>query len=116
MFGPLALDIQKTNLQNTMVKYNFSEDGTVLTIRDSYTVPKKDFQKTLNQIKALHGNMPIFQRTDKSLKREWAVHNFCYIIGYKRERTKDCDLDLPSDKPEWVYKFIGWLVWPFIKK
>lgn len=54
-----------------MVKYKFSEDGSVLTIYDSYTVPKADFQKTLNQIKALHRNQPIFQRTDKSLKKEW---------------------------------------------
>lgn len=98
-----------------MVKYKFSEDGSVLTIYDSYTVPKAAFQKTLNQIKAIHRNQPIFQRTDKSLKKEWATHNFCYMIGYKRSHTKDCDFDIPSDKPEWLYCLVGTLVWLFIK-
>lgn len=97
-----------------MISYNFSNDGTTLTLHDSYKITKAEFQKTLNQIKALHGDMPIFQRTDKSLKREIAVHNFCYNIGIQRERTKDCDLDLPCDKPEWVYILVGWLVTPFI--
>lgn len=98
-----------------MVKYNFSEDGTILTIRDSHSVSKKKFQRELNSIKALHQGKPIFQRTDKSLKREWAVHNFCYLIGYQRDRTKDCDFDIPCDKPEWIYKIFGSLIWPFIQ-
>lgn len=98
-----------------MVKYKFSNDGACLTIYDSYAVPKADFQKTLNQIKAIHGHQPIFQRDDNSLKKEWATHNFLYLIGYKRSQTKDTDLDIHCDKPEWLYKFIGWLVWPFIK-
>lgn len=98
-----------------MVKYKFSEDGSVLTIYDSYTVPKADFQKTLNQIKAIHGHQPIFQRDDNSLKKEWATHNALYVLHYKRSRTKDCDFDNPCDKPEWLYCLVGTLVWPFIK-
>ena len=98
-----------------MVKYKFSSDGTVLTIYDSAFVPKADYQKTLNQIKAIHGSQPIFQRSDRSLKAEWAVHSFCYMIGYKKDQTKDCDFDLLCDKPEWLYMLIGALVWPFLK-
>jgi len=98
-----------------MIRYSFSNDGSTLTLYDSYTVSKHDFQNTLNQIKALHKTKPIFQRSDFSLKMEWTVHNFLYQIGYKRERTKDCDLDLPCDKPEWIYKVIGIMVWLFIK-
>ena len=98
-----------------MVKYKFSEDGSVLTIYDSYTVPKADFQKTLNQIKSIHGNKKIFERTDNSLKKEWATHNALYGLHYKRSRTKDCDFDNPCDKPEWLYCVIGTLVWSFIK-
>lgn len=97
------------------VKYKFSDDGSVLTIYDSYMVSKKDFQKTLNQIKALHGDKKIFERSDFSLKSEWRVHNFLYCVGYKRERTKDADLDNPCDKPEWVYEVLGVIIWPFIK-
>lgn len=98
-----------------MVKYKFSDSGCVLTIFDSCSVPKMDFQKTLNQIKAINGSQPIFLRSDFSLKMEWAVHNFCYRVGYERERTKDCDFDLPCDRPEWVYGLVGILVWLFIK-
>ena len=98
-----------------MINYQFSSDGTVLTLFDSYTVSKHKFQATLNSIKALHGKEPIFNRSDKSLKREWSFHNFLYMIHYKRERTKDCDLDYPSDHPEWMYNIFGLLVWPFIK-
>lgn len=98
-----------------MVRYKFSEDGTVLTIYRSCDISKKDFQKTLNQIKAFHKDKPIFQRTDKSLKSEIAVHNFCYNMGFYRDRTKDCDLDFPCDKPEWIYIILGAIVWPFIK-
>lgn len=97
-----------------MVRYNFSNDGRTLTLYESHTIHKDGFQKMLNQIKAIHGSMPIFQRTDESLKRELAVHNFLYGIGYQRQRTKDADLDLPCDKPEWVYIALGWIVWPFI--
>lgn len=95
--------------------YHFSENGTVLTIKDSYLVPKKNFQGVLNSIKALHGSKPIFRRSDTSLKREWAVHNAAYALHYKREQTKDADLDIPADKPEWLYIAVGTIVWPFIK-
>lgn len=98
-----------------MVKYSFSQGGTVLTIYDSCSVPKSDFQKTLNQIKALHGEQPIFYRSDFSLKMEWAVHNFCHQVGFYKERTKDCDFDIPCNLPEWVYEAVGVLVWVFVK-
>ena len=98
-----------------MVKYKFSNDGYCLTIYDSHAVPKADFQKTLNQIKAIHGTQPIFQRDDNSLKKEWATHNALYGLHYKRSQTKDCDFDIPSDKPEWLYCLVGTLVWLFIK-
>lgn len=97
-----------------MAKYKFSEDGSTLTIFDCYKYPKETYQKELNQIKAIHGDKKIFERTDLSLKREWAVHAALYDLHYRRERTKDADLDNPCDKPEWVYMFLGWIVWPFL--
>ena len=111
------VDIPKTNpkTDKTMVKYSFSQGGTVLTIYDSCAVPKSYFQKKLNQIKALHGEQPIFYRSDYSLKMEWAVHNFCHQVGFYKERTKDCDFDIPCNLPEWVYEAVGVLVWVFVK-
>lgn len=99
-----------------MIKYKFSEGaGSALTLYDSYAVSKKDFQKTLDDIRKIEGgDKKIFERTDKSLKREWACHNFAYMLGYERDRTKDCDLDNPCDRPEWIYKLVGFFVWIFI--
>ena len=87
----------------------------MLTILDGWKVSKRDFQRELDGIKKNEGAIPIFRRSDFSLKMEWAVHNFLYCIGYQRERTKDADLDNPCDKPEWVYEVLGVLVWLWIK-
>lgn len=95
-----------TNDINTdAMKYKITQ--TRLHIIDACSISKKDFQKTLNQIKAIHGKSLVFRRSDLSLKREWAFHNF--------RRRRDCDLDFPCAGKEWLYKVAGWLVWPFIK-
>lgn len=60
---------------------------------DSYLVSKKDFQKQLTMIRNLHPNIPLWNRSDASIKREWATHNLLYSLGIARERTKDCDLN-----------------------
>ena len=98
-----------------MVEYSFSIDGSVLTIFDSWKVSKHNFRFELTEIKDANPDKKIFERTTESLINEWAVHSFCYMIGYQRERTKDCDFDNPCDKPEWLYCLLGNLVWIFIK-
>lgn len=98
-----------------MIEYKFSNDGRVLTIYDSYKYSKNVFKTELTKLKALYTDMPIFGRSINSLVKEWATHNALYCLGYERERTKDVDLDIPSDHPEWMYKVIGTIVWPFIK-
>lgn len=96
-----------------MIKYKITKSN--LHIPDSYLVEKKRIPGILAQIKAIHPDSDVWKRSFISLQREWTVHNFCYKINFKRERTKDCDLDYPCDKPEWVYKTIGFLIWPFVK-
>ena len=56
----------------------------------------------------------VFDRCLTSLKLEWICYNFLYMIGYERERTKDCDLDNPCDHPEWMYIVGGIAVWLFV--
>lgn len=56
----------------------------------------------------------VFMRSFFSLKMEWICHNFLYGIGYKRNQTKDVDLDNPPDRPEWQYIVCGLLVWIFV--
>lgn len=91
-------------------------------IENSYAVSKKYFNKVLadREWEAYEHNFEseigVFRnRSQFSMKMEWAVHNFCYAIGYERERTKDVDLDYPQ---KWYvrigYAVVGVLVWCFI--
>lgn len=84
-------------------------------ITDSCTISKKLFEPILKDTKKDYPDSKVWERSMKSLCAEWAVHNFCYMIGFQKERTKDCDLDNPCDKPQWLYMILGSLVWPLIK-
>lgn len=81
-------------------------------IPNSYQYPKCLFDQILDKYE---DSEVMKHRTRFSLKMEWAVHNFCYAIGYKRDQTRDVDLDYPCDRPEWIYKICGILCWIFIK-
>ena len=83
-------------------------------INDSYKVRGRSFQDVLELIHT-SGGTDVFDRGYFSLKMEWAVHNFLYKIHFKRERTKDVDLDNPCDLPEWIYKILGCMVWIIIR-
>lgn len=96
-----------------MIKYKITKSN--LHIPDSYLIEKKKFPRILAQIKGIHPESDVWKRSFLSLSRELAVHNFCYAIHFKRKQTKDCDLDYPCDKPEWVYKLVGLIVWVFVK-
>lgn len=93
-----------------MVRYKFYGSGSVLRIYGGRAVKKADFQKELSHIRALHKTKPIFRRSDRSLVAEWAIHN-----ALRSADKTDCDFDYPSDRPEWFNRFLGALVWPFIK-
>ena len=99
-----------------MVDYDLSKSN--LCICDSYKVRKCKMKSELLNIKNDAENdgfeTDVFKRSMFSLKMEWIFHNFLYIIGYKRERTKDTDLDNPCDHPEWLYITLGLLVWLFV--
>ncbi len=89
-----------------------------LHIDNSYKVRKWKMREYLESVKKYaerHGvETVVFERSFFSLKMGWIAHNFLYEIGFKRERTKDCDLDNPCDRPEWVYVVCGILVWLFV--
>lgn len=83
---------------------------------ESYKVSKKDFQKELNQIHILHPDCEVWNRSNCSLKLEWACHNFLYALHYKRAQTGDADLDYPQTL--WTRiknSVVGVIGWIFIK-
>lgn len=88
---------------------------SVLTIYDSYKVRKWNMCRVLRRIKCKNTlSTTVFQRSFFSMKMEWICHNFLHQFGYEPERTRDVDLDNPTDRPEWEYIFFGLLVWIFV--
>lgn len=67
---------------------------------DSHFVCKRKMGRELTSIRNLHPTCGLWQRSEGSLKREWASHNLAYILGIKRNKTKDCDLDYT---PKWYH-------------
>ena len=70
-------------------------------IEDSYKVNRKDdMQIVLTDIRANHslGESDVLKRTDKSLIKEWCVHDVLYNLHLFREHTKDVDLNYPQSK------------------
>ena len=78
------------------MKIEVTKNNTHIT--DSYKVKNKGvmFSILMNtRIKySNNSDLAIHKRTLDSMVREWRAHNFLYEIKYKRERTKDVDLDI----------------------
>lgn len=95
-----------------MVRYQ-SDRGRI-NIIDSAFVEKKYFERTLGTIKYETKDSPVWNRTIFSLEMEWAVHNFAYLIGFRKDKAKDVSFEYPC-KYQILYNIIGVIVWPFIK-
>lgn len=88
------------------MKYKITRDNIHLI--DSWKVPKRRFVRELARIRYIHPECEVWRRSERSLEREWAVHNLLYSLGLFRSRTKDCDLDWPQKWPiRAAYDVIG---------
>ena len=83
-----------------------------INILNSYEIQKSQFIPILEEIKSKYPEHGVWNRSMKSLEREWAVHNFLYSIGFKKEKTKDVSLDYPQP---WYAK-IGYFIFGGISK
>ena len=77
-----------------------------INLLDSYRISKKDFSEVLEEKRGLYPQNPVWNRSIKSLKREWALHNFLYLLGVARKKTKHVFLDYPQ---KW-YARLGYFV------
>ena len=97
-------------------QFNYSVSENNIHLESSFTVPKVDFEHELTQIREQHPDSRVWNRSLKSLKLEWAVHNALHALRFLRNRTSDTDLNWPQG---WIfrigYSILGRLVWPFIK-
>lgn len=88
------------------MKYRIFADRVKLI--DSYLVSKTKFGRELQSIRNLHPACPLWQRSEGSLKREWATHNLAYALGIRREKAKDCDLNyIPKWYQNLAYGVVG---------
>lgn len=87
------------------MKYKIYSDRVKLL--DSYLVPKAKYGRELQSIRNLHPNLPLWNRSEGNIRREWASHNLAYSLGIKRSKTKDCDLNF---EPKWYVKLAYFIV------
>lgn len=96
------------------MQYTISSNN--LHVKSSFEIPKKDFERELMAVRAEHPESQVWNRSIRSLVREWATHNAFYALGIFRSRTAHMDLNWPQG---WLFRLgyviIGALVWPFIK-
>ena len=96
------------------MKYDVSENN--IHLRSSYEVSKEDFERVLVAIREQYPNCHVWNRSIRSLMREWAAHNAFHALGLIREQAADTDLNWPQ---KWYTRFgymiAGAIVWPFIK-
>ena len=89
---------------------------TNIQLKSSFEVKKEDFERELLAMREAHPESLVWNRSIKSLKREWAAHNAFHALGVFKSKTADVDLDWPQN---WLtrlgYYVVGVVVWPFIK-
>ena len=97
-----------------MMYYNVTDRD--IHIENSYEVSKKDFKNVLKYIKNTYNCEAFYYRTIYDMECEWAVHNFCYNIGFMKDKTAHLDLDYPLAWPiRLLYIVTGSIARLFIK-
>ena len=96
------------------MQFEITSDNIHIT--SSFEVRKDDFERELLAMREAHPESLVWNRSIKSLKREWAAHNAFHALGVFRTKTADVDLDWPQN---WLFRIgyavAGAVVWPFIK-
>lgn len=105
------LDIMEEREKNVVVivdKRTSSDPN--MQIQDSYRITKTKQQKEIAQLMLNYNTSnpvePVWSRTLDSLVEEWKLHNFAYNLGYKQERTGDCDFN-NADEGMGFWDFVG---------
>lgn len=80
-----------------------------IQIVDSYEVSKYRFDGIIERIKnGFPNHIVALNRSNNSIKKEWAVHNLLYKLGLWRNRTQNLDINYPlSDFEKVIYNIFG---------
>lgn len=93
----------------------YSITQTSLHLYDASTIKKREIDKRLNSIQALHPKSRIWERGRRSLRREWAAQKALFRMGINRERTKDCVFRYPQPfSGRFAGALLGSIAWVFL--
>lgn len=105
---------KKKSLKMDVYDFKVTITSNNINIKNSYKVTSRERMKViLNIIKEYVEDYdegietPFDHRSIKSMVREWVAHNNLYTLGYKKEQTKDIDLDYPQ---KWYISVIYWVL------
>ena len=83
-------------------------------IEDSYKIKTlNDMYSRLAKEELLDSTSLVWNRSRKSLIREWRAHNLLYELHISRSRTKDVDLDYPAHWYTDVVYFVLSCLYPY---
>lgn len=75
---------------------NYTLTQNNLHIEESYKISKSEFVPFFNDLRKKEPWSDVWNRTNGSMKREWASHNLLYNLHLFRSHTKDVDLNYPQ--------------------
>ena len=81
------------------------EDSYYITLRALMKVFFIKLRKYLEEHQVTM-DTPLNHRSDRSLCNEWITHNNAYKLGFRKDQSRDCDLDWPQ---KWYMNIIYWL-------
>lgn len=105
---------KKKSLKMDVYGFKVTITSNNINIKNSYKVTSRESMKViLNIIKEYVEDYdegtetPFDHRSIKSMVREWVAHNNLHTLGYKKEQTKDVDLDCPQ---KWYAPVVYWVL------
>lgn len=89
------LDSLHVNQNDVLVEDQRNNNNPNMKIRNSYLITdKKDRLKIIKILYNYEKKHPSkWNRSIKSMEREWEAHNTLYYLNYKKNHTADVDLD-----------------------
>ena len=87
------------------MKYKIYNDRIKLI--GSCFISKSKFKSELDRIRNLHPTCRLWNRSESSIKREWAAHNWAYSLGINKSNTADADINFEQ---KWYVKLAYFVV------
>ena len=105
---------KKKSLKMDVYGFKVTITSNNINIKDSYKVTSRTRMKVILTIVKEYVEdygegieTPFDHRSIKSMVREWVTHNNLYKLGYKKQQTKNIDLNYPQ---KWYVPVVYWFL------